>query len=440
MFNANVSRFTFLMALLVAPRMTALAHVSRPLEPTTSHWRPVRIRFPKPVSQQGYVSFMMHTDRTWKDGAQAGLFNQTLVKLPGLARCKLTGGSESINLIFAWDKAHYNRGFLVNLTHLPGPQTCFIQFTWDSGTGRCDGYFNGVPMNLPGTAYRPWTILGHARTVVIGRGPIRVSDVQAHDHYVPPELISGLVPKRFAGHDKALFGYFTPPKPISIAGRRGVLLYSSSLAHSADVKKWILEGPAEMSFSHGAMQLQTRPRGSYSGPGHFVLWCPRTFPNRIVADWQFKPVSKKGLAIIFFAAHAVNGWHMFDPRLPPRNGAFSQYTHGAIASYHFSYFANLPLFQAGRPSSNLRKNNHFYLTAVGPIAVAPGARGFQKLRIIKDGKHIQLLVNGRVALDWTDNNPARFGKAYTSGKIGLRQMAGTIAQYRDFRVWALKAK
>ena len=430
----------FPLALLAATTEAIPAKASRPpgLPTFTSPSR--AIRFPGPISQQGYVSFMLHTDRTWKDGANARRLNQTLVNLPGLANCKLTAGSESINLIFEWEKGHYNRGFLVNLTHLPGPRTCFIQFTWNGKIGRSDGYLNGVPMSLPGTAYRPWTIDGHARTAVIGHGPIRVSDVRVHGRYVPADRISRLVPKRLAGHEKALLGYLTPPKPIRLAHRRGALLYSASLAHSADVKKWILEGPGKISFSHGAMRLQTRPHGSYHGPGHFVLWCPRTFPNRFVADWQFKPVSRKGLAIIFFAAHAANGWNIFDPRLPSRDGIFSQYTHGAIASYHFSYFANLPLFQTGRPSSNLRKNNHFYLTAVGPVAVAPGTRGFQQLRIIKDGKHIQLLVNGRVALDWTDNHPARFGKPYASGNIGLRQMAGTIGEYRDFHVWALKAK
>jgi hypothetical protein len=64
----------------------------------------------------------------------------------------------------------------------------------------------------------------------------------------------------------------------------------------------------------------------------------------------------------------------------------------------------------------------------------------QKLRIIKDGRHIQLLVNGKVSLDWIDDHPVRFGKPYASGKIGLRQMAGTVGEYRDFKVWSMKSR
>ena len=397
------------------------------------------IRLSEPVSQQGCLSFYLHTSQTWRDGANAHALDQTLVRLPGLANCKLTCGADSVNLVFEWGKRQYNRGFLVNLTHLPGPQTYCIIFTWNSKKGRCDGYLNGVPMNLPGTRYKPWHIVGHTDSVTLGRGPNRVSDVRLDPKYVAPRAISRIVPAALEGKHKALLGYFQPPAPIRIRSRRGKLLYAQRLNDKTDVTKWIMEGPGKITFQDAAMKLQTQPAGTFAGPGHFVFWCPMTFPNRFVADWQFKPLSRTGLAIIFFAARGANGEDIFNPNLPPRDGIFSQYTHGAIVSYHFSYFANLPLFQAGRPSSNLRKNNRFYLTAVGPVAVAPGATGFQKLRIIKDGRHIQLLVNGKVSLDWTDNHPRRFGQPYGSGKIGLRQMAGTVGEYRDFKVWALKS-
>ena len=398
----------------------------------------VETPLPKQLNQQGYLSFNLHTSQTWRDGANAKSLDQTLVTLPGLADCKLTCGKESVNIIFEWSKGKYDRGFLVNLTHLPGPARYQIIFTWDSNEGRCDGYLNGVPMNLPGTRYAPWKIAGHADQLTLGQGPNRVSDVQVHATYIPPGEIAARVPKALAGKQKALLGYYRPPAAINLRNRRGALLYSDPLSNKTDVAKWILEGPGKISFPGESMKLQTQKAGTFSGPGHFVLWCPRTFPNRFIADWQFKPVSRTGLAIIFFAARGANGDDIFNPSLPPRDGIFSQYTHGSIVSYHFSYFANLPLFQSGRPSSNLRKNNHFYLTGVGPVAVAPGTQGFQKLRIIKDGRHIQLLVNGKVSLDWMDNNPSRFGKAYGSGKIGLRQMAGTVGEYRDFKVWAMK--
>jgi hypothetical protein len=58
--------------------------------------------------------------------------------------------------------------------------------------------------------------------------------------------------------------------------------------------------------------------------------------------------------------------------------------------------------------------------------------------LIKDGAHIQLQVDGKVIIDWTDVG-SRYGPVLGGGKIGLRQMQWTQAQYRNFRVHALGA-
>ncbi len=428
---------TGLLACLLYCRPSAIAGVTAVSPPSTPR---SQVTLSNAIGGQGYVGFYMHIPRTLRDGAGAVKLNQLLVRFPGLADCRLTCGPESVNLIFEWGRRKYNRGYLVNLTRLPGPETYFLQFTWDDHIGRCDGYLNGTPLALPKTRYPAWHIRSRARAVVIGGGPVRVGDVVAKSGYVPAAQIIHLVPRALRGKNKALLGYFSPPAAMRYRRRLGKLLYNKPFTSRRDVNSWVMEGPGKLDFSHGSMRMQTRRPGTFNGPGHFVFWCRKTFPNRFVAKWQFEPVSATGLAIIFFAAHATDGESIFSPDLPPRNGIFSQYTRGAIDSYHLSYFADLPLFQTGRPSSNLRKNNHFYLAAVGPVAVPPGAHGFQKLCLIKDGRHIQLLVNGLVRLNWMDNNPRRFGPAYQSGKIGFRQMAGTVGRYKNFKVWALHRK
>lgn len=45
--------------------------------------------------------------------------------------------------------------------------------------------------------------------------------------------------------------------------------------------------------------------------------------------------------------------------------------------------------------------------------------------------------SGRTLVDWTEDNPERYGPPHRDGKIGLRQMTPTIGLYRNFRVWAL---
>ena len=168
-----------------------------------------------------------------------------------------------------------------------------------------------------------------------------------------------------------------------------------------------------------------------------MFWCPVDFPESFIAEWDFQALSHYGLAIAFFAARGENGEDLFDPSLPPRDGNFAHYISGSITSYHISYFANIENFQMGRTDSNLRKNNKFYRVGGGPVAVRPDAQGWQRIRLVKDGNRIQLYNNGKLYVDWTDDDPERYGPPHKDGKIGLRQMKPTIGLYRNFRVWQL---
>jgi hypothetical protein len=173
---------------------------------------------------------------------------------------------------------------------------------------------------------------------------------------------------------------------------------------------------------------------------HTVFWCPQDFPESFIAEWEFEPLSQYGLAIVFFAARGENGEDLFEPSLPKRDGKFVHYTHGSITSYHISYFANVENYQMGRIDSNLRKNNKFYRVGGGPVAIPPGTQGWQQMRLIKDGSRIQLFANGKICVDWTDDDPDRYGPPHGSGKIGFRQMTQTVGAYRNFRVWTIEKR
>jgi len=59
-----------------------------------------------------------------------------------------------------------------------------------------------------------------------------------------------------------------------------------------------------------------------------------------------------------------------------------------------------------------------------------------EVRLIKDGAHVQLQVDGRVIIDFLDDG-RRYKAVLGAGKIGFRQMGPTVARYRRFRVQAL---
>ena len=95
-------------------------------------------------------------------------------------------------------------------------------------------------------------------------------------------------------------------------------------------------------------------------------------------------------------------------------------------------------FNPGRITSNMRKNNNFFLVANGPPGILPASKNQHLIRLVKDRNHIQFLVDNRVIIDFVDDGK-RYGPVHGGGKIGLRQMQWMIARYRDFCVRELKA-
>lgn len=395
----------------------------------------------EPVSQAGTIQFILHTDQAYHNGMGQANYTQELVRLPGINHISFQRNDRVINLRFLWDQDSgpvAGGGPVVNdilgdFTDFPGPARYHYLVTWDSARGISRAYLNGEPLRIPGLVRDPWWVPVEANEIRVGSGRLQVRDLEVTARYTPATEVRSLVPAELLGQASRLIGFPHPPKPIDLSDRRGALLYDNPLDHPQTVADWVVEGPAAFSFDNGYLQMRAR-----NFEEHFVVWCPQDFPDSFVAEWDFKPLSDDGLAIIFFAAKGENGEDIFDPSLAPRSGPFRDYIVGDIVSYHISYYANVHQFQMGRVDSNLRKNNQFLRVGGGPVAIQPGAQGWQHMRLIKDGNRIQLFANGRIKVDWTDDNPERYGPPHTDGKIGFRQMSPTVAGYRNFRVWELE--
>lgn len=389
----------------------------------------------EPVNQFGTISFKLHTDKTYINGKGQDNYQQQLIKLPGVTTISFSRTDQVINISWTWERQaniHF-AGITTDLTELPGEQTYYLQYTWDSARGLAEGYLNGRPLKIPGVKNEAWWVENTADQYIIGSGNLKVSDVKVQSRYTPPEEIIVQVPANLYGKHANLVGFTKQPNPIDFVDRRGELLYESLMDNPESIEGWVKEGPVDISFQDDFMLMR-----SIDFKEHIVFWCPQDFPDSFIAEWDFEPLSYYGLAIIFFAAKGGNGEDIFDPSLNPRDGRFVHYIRGDIVSYHVSYFANVEDFQMGRPDSNLRKNNNFYRVGTGPVAIKPGATGWQQMRLIKDGNKIQLFANGKICVDWTDDDPDRYGEPHGGGKIGLRQMMPTIGAYRNFRVWKLE--
>ncbi|MFO7870440.1 MAG: DUF1961 family protein [Kiritimatiellia bacterium] len=221
------------------------------------------------------------------------------------------------------------------------------------------------------------------------------------------------------------------------------LLYENGLGCSGDISSWRVEGEAAITFPRGRMRMENaKDRDKETGiHGNFILWCNRSFPDHIAVRWDFRPLTDRGLAMIWIAAGGRKGEDLFDPALAERDGDYPQYHHGDINALHGSYFRRNPSEIPFR-TCNLRKSYGFHMVCQGadPLPDSAYATGFYRMEVIKSGRHFRFSINNLLIYHWVDDGES-YGPVLEGGKIGFRQMAGLIADYGNLEVWSVeKAK
>lgn len=218
----------------------------------------------------------------------------------------------------------------------------------------------------------------------------------------------------------------------SFGAVKGELLYSTSMENASSIDGWKMEGPGEIVFNDGWMEMYSPEEKM-----HHVFWCPEAFPSSFIAQWSMQNLkTEAGLCIVFFAANGLKGQDVMDPSLPPRDGTFSQYNNDQLTNYHISYYANTPNLP-DRPVARLRKNPGKNIVYEGPPGIAAKSGAIHQVTLIKDEAHIQLYVDNRKIIDWVDDGAVNSG-FLGAGKIALRQMQWTHFRYRDFKVWGIE--
>lgn len=385
------------------------------------------------VSDRGAIMFWFQTDSTYRTRMNADTFQQELIQLSDLFDVTLLHQGNQINLFWEWNEEI--EGIVPMRILLPDLSSGWHHLTisWDAENGIYNAYLDGICTKLEEVRRPEWDIknlTGADVAIHFGRFPL--ADFRIMERVIQADDLVQIVGNEHLGKSNQSIGANNLGR-IQPDKYKGELVYSNPLAEKSDIEDWVLEGPGQISFQNGWMQMKsTRPDGP---EGHIVHWCDNRFPESFVAQWDFKLESRHGLCIVFFAAKGVNDESIFHPDLQPRNGEFMQYVNGDIQSYHISYYANTP-FNPGRLASNLRKNPGLYLCANGPIGINPRSDKEHQVTLIKNGSHIQLGVDGRKSIDWRDDGE-RFGETLQDGNIGFRQMQWTIGKYKDFRVYRL---
>lgn len=221
--------------------------------------------------------------------------------------------------------------------------------------------------------------------------------------------------------------------------RKGSLIYENPLSGPEDLKDFILEGRAALSYPEGALRLENAEDPAAGQKANYVLWCPRVFPADFLMEIDFRPIREPGLAMIFFAASGRGSLDLFDPRLAPRTGEYVQYHHGDMDAFHLSFFRRKEPDERRFHTCNLRKSYGFHLVAQGadPIPDAEDADTRYTLSLLKDGPSVRFAVNGLEVLRFEDDGAA-YGPRLGAGRIGLRQLAPMIGEYADMKVFGTR--
>ncbi len=393
-------------------------------------------RLAEPLRDSGSLMFWFRTDRAYRTGTAAEPSRIPLIELPGAVTVSFLPEKQTVTMLVEWagdPEIMKTRHIRIQLPEFPGPEWHHFALVWHRKNGETNAYLDGTPYFIPGKNIQPLPV-PDAAAVRVPLGRIALADVRIGAHVFVAEELPGSLGADARRLDRLIGAAELPAFPARDS--RGPLLFESRLAETGDIAAWKLEGPGEITFADGWMEMRSaRPEGP---EGHFVLWAPAEFPTDFQAEWEFEILQKEGLCIVFFCARGGAGQDVFDPSLAARHGVFSQYTSGDINNYHISYFANAP--GSPRPVANLRKNSGFHLVSNGPVGVSPadgiGPGLTHNAILLKRGNRVRMAVDGKTIIDFEDDGK-RAGPVLGGGKIGFRQMQWTVARYRNFRVFAL---
>jgi hypothetical protein len=214
------------------------------------------------------------------------------------------------------------------------------------------------------------------------------------------------------------------------------LIYENPLATADDVKDFVMEGSAAISFPRGRMRMENLMDAAHGQKSNFVYWCPVDFPSDLRIIWDFYPIYEPGLCILFFSAKGRNGEDILTGGLSQRAGEYQQYHSGEMNAYHVSYFRRKWEDERSFHTCNLRKSHGFHLVAQGadPIPSVSDAVSPYKIALEKDGGNVSFYINDLHIFTFKDDGKA-YGEVLQGGKIGFRQMAPLIGEYANLKVY-----
>jgi hypothetical protein len=246
-------------------------------------------------------------------------------------------------------------------------------------------------------------------------------------------LAAGALPSCAPG--TAQPGLKEAPAVSELIAPRGKVLFEENFK---DLANWRHEGDGAMKLDKeepGTLRLECLE--SRQGGAGAQAFCLKDFPDGIAVEYDLKVLTRNGLVITFVAIKGSQGEDLFDPALPKRTGVFGDYVRSdRLVSYHVSV-SRYDDKGVHTGESNWRRNPGLNLMKSGQDFCKEINRWY-RIRIVKDGGHCQLGVDGKLAHEFADPGELK-APLPADGKVGFRAIGSEVRMLaRNFRVTALK--
>jgi hypothetical protein len=219
------------------------------------------------------------------------------------------------------------------------------------------------------------------------------------------------------------------------------VLHEDNFANGFD--NWHHEGVGEIKPApqlNGAAGMRLHCHGSRQGGRACMAFFRPNLPDRVAFEYDLTIRSHGGLVINYLGIRGLNGEDLITDadKLRPREGIMANYysTHWGLQSYHVSVSRfNDKGEHTG--TCNFRRNPGCKLVAHGQDHVTDIDRPYH-IKVIKDGGHCALYVDGICRLGFVDSDASQFPIPDT-GKFGFRLIGSDVmADVHNFRVIQLE--
>ncbi len=198
---------------------------------------------------------------------------------------------------------------------------------------------------------------------------------------------------------------------------------------------WHHEGAGQIDRApDGGMRLECV--GSRQGGAGCMAFFRPDLPDQVAFEYDLTVRSQGGLVINYLALRGLNGEDLIADRdrLKPRTGIMRNYfdREWGLQSFHVS-ISRFNDRGEHTETSNWRRNPGLLLVGHGSDCIREIDRKY-RIRVIKDGGHCQLFVDGEFAHGFIDRDTSR-DPIPDTGKFGFRLIgAGVTADVAAFSI------